>query len=74
MPGVVISLAMSITSPQAPKLFPRIFEDYLIIQSVLHVLTLRVWHIKKEKGRNDLSEGQTMSRSRSKWAIWMGMF
>lgn len=69
MPSVVISLATSITSPQAPKLFRRIFEDYLIIQSVLHVLTLRVWHIKKEEGRNDLSGGQTMSRSRSKWTI-----
>lgn len=56
MPSVVISPAMNITSPQAPKLFRRIFEDYLIIQSVLHVLTLRqlgAWHIKKEEGRND---------------------
>lgn len=34
-------LSTDINSPQAPKLFCRIFEDYLIIQSVLHMLILR---------------------------------
>lgn len=56
-------------SAQGPEFFRRIFEDYLIIQSAPHVLTLTAWHIKKEEGRNDLSEAQTRSRSRSKWAI-----